>query len=241
MPHCAECEAQAMKAAHILVVDDDERLRKLLQRFLLEHGAQVSVAADGLEAQQMMRWFRFDMLIVDVMMPGMTGLELVHAIRQESQVPVLMLSALGEADDRVRGLEQGADDYLPKPFEPRELILKVERMIRRNRPVAPTSVMFGPFRWDKARKLLWRGSQSIHLTGAETTLLEALAEKPGQPLTRDELARLLDLPADGQSERGVDVHVTRLRRKIETDPKQPIYIRTQRGAGYSLQASGVGA
>lgn len=234
-----------MKPAHILVVDDDERLRKLLQRFLLEHGMHVSVAADGFEAQQMMEWFRFDMMIVDVMMPGMTGLELVQSIRQKndmsSQVPVLMLSALGEADDRVRGLEQGADDYLPKPFEPRELILKVERMIQRSRPAGTTSVTFGPFRWDKARKILWRGNQSIHLTGAETTLLEALAEKPGQALTRDELARVLDLPADGQSERGVDVHVTRLRRKIEADPKQPIYIRTQRGAGYSLLATGAGA
>jgi two-component system phosphate regulon response regulator OmpR len=226
-------------STHILVVDDDERLRKLLQRFLHEHGMQVSVAADGFQAQQLMQWFAFDLLIVDVMMPGMSGLELVESIRQHSQVPVLMLSALGETDDRVRGLEQGADDYLPKPFEPRELILKVERIVRRNRP-ASASVIFGPFRWDGQRKTLWQGNETVHLTGAESVLLQALAAKPGKPLGREELARLLDLPADGQSERGVDVHVTRLRRKIEENPKRPVYIRTLRGEGYSLMATGGG-
>jgi two-component system phosphate regulon response regulator OmpR len=227
---------------HILVVDDDNRLRSLLRRFLSENGFRVSVAADSAEARKTMESLDFDLLVLDVMMPGENGFALVQSLRETKSVPVLMLSALAESDSRIEGLERGADDYLPKPFEPRELVLRIRSLLRRARPepakvlppapAAPIEVRLGGLRFDSGRMLLLRGEDAIRLTTAEATLLGLLAERPGEVLSREILTEKVGI-AGGV--RAVDVQVTRLRRKIEPDPKFPRYLQTVRGRGYVLR------
>ncbi len=222
---------------HILVVDDDNRLRELLRKYLSDNGFRVSAAADAAEARRTLAAFDFDLMVLDLMMPGETGLELAAALRKERRVPILMLTAMGESADRIAGLESGADDYLTKPFEPRELVLRINSILRRvnEMPQAPApvadGVAFGPFAFDLARGELTRGEERIRLTDAERELLTALARNAGATLSREELARLTG-PAN--SARTVDVQVTRLRRKIEPDPKFPRYLQTARGRGYRL-------
>jgi two-component system phosphate regulon response regulator OmpR len=222
------------EAPHVLVVDDDSRLRDLLRRFLVEQGFRVTTARNAGAARDQLAAFHFDLLVVDIMMPGETGLDLTQWLRETSDVPVLLLSAMGETDDRITGLSSGADDYLTKPFEPRELVLRINAILRRMRqPVPPTlsEIFFGGYRFDLARDELRRGDEFIRLTTAEVSLLKALAQQPGVPVSRDDLAA--ENPIIGNA-RTIDVQMTRLRRKIEANPKYPRYLQTVRGTGYVL-------
>ncbi len=217
---------------HLLVVDDDPRLRELLRRYLSENGFRVTTAADASEARSKLASFAFDLVVLDVMMPGESGLELTRALRGEPRVPVLLLTAMAEPEDRVNGLEQGADDYLSKPFKPRELVLRIRNVLQR-RPVVdlgPPDIRFGGCRFDVVRGELYRGGDLVHLTAAEAGLLASLAQKAGQAVSREELSLSLS-----GNVRNVDVQMTRLRRKIERDPRYPRYLQTVRGTGYVLQ------
>ena len=217
---------------HLLVVDDDARLRELLRRYLSDSGFRVTTAADANDARANLASFAFDLVVLDVMMPGESGLELTRALRSEGRIPVLLLTAMAEPEDRVNGLEQGADDYLSKPFEPRELVLRIRNILQRRPAADPASrdIRFGGCRFDLARGELYRGGDLVHLTAAEAGLLSILAQKAGQPLSREELSLTLS-----GNVRNVDVQVTRLRRKIERDPRFPRYLQTIRGTGYSLK------
>jgi two-component system phosphate regulon response regulator OmpR len=218
---------------HLLVVDDDTRIRTLLQRFLSENGYRVSVAKDAAEARQLLESLAFDFIILDVMMPGEDGFSLTKAIRARSSVPILLLTARGESVDRIEGLERGADDYLPKPFEPRELLLRVATILRRaSRPAAPQKniVQLGVCRFDSERGELMREGKPVKLTSAELQLLRLLSANAGQTFTRSELSQQMGAVL----ERTVDVQITRLRRKIEVDPRLPLYLQTVRGIGYVL-------
>lgn len=217
---------------HILVVDDDTRLRELLSQYLGENGFLVTTAEDASAARAKMRGLVFDLLVVDVMMPGENGLELTESLRMTSSVPILILTAMGDSDDRVHGLERGADDYLTKPFEPRELVLRIESILRRAAPpLASGTIRMGDCNFDLGRRELRREDAIVRLTTIETNLLTTLARNPGATLTRDDLLRQCNI--DG-GERTVDVQVTRLRRKIEVDPREPRYLQTVRGQGYVL-------
>jgi two-component system phosphate regulon response regulator OmpR len=218
---------------HLLVVDDDERLRELLQRYLTSNGFRVSVAADAAEARNLMKSIAFDLFILDVMMPGESGLDLTRAIRASLPTPILMLTARGEAEDRIAGLEQGADDYLPKPFEPRELVLRVGALLRRAAPplkIAHAEVKLGQCVFDPQRAQLKRNGRPVKLTSSEAALLQLFAANAGRSFSRADLCARLGVAL----ERSIDVQVTRLRRKIEEDPKLPLYLQTVRGIGYVL-------
>lgn len=220
-----------MDQSHILVVDDDDRLRDLLTKYLSESGFRVSAAESAAEARRKMVGIAFDLIVLDLMMPGETGLEFAQSVRKRRSVPILMLTAMAEIDDRIRGLEQGADDYLVKPFEPRELLLRINNILRRvpAEPVVPKKARLGAYEFDLDREELWCEGRRIRLTSAETNLLKALASNPGAILSREELATH---SSPGGGERTVDVQVTRLRAKIEPDPKLPKYLQTVRGQGY---------
>ncbi|MBV9331021.1 MAG: response regulator [Alphaproteobacteria bacterium] len=218
---------------HILVVDDDEKLRALLQRYLLGHGYRVTAARDSSEARALLRSIAFDLLIVDVMMPGESGLDLTRGVRAENPVPILILTARGEPEDRIAGLEGGADDYLPKPFEPRELLLRVGALLRRTVPAtrsAHAEVRMGDAVFDPERAQLIRRGKPVHLTSSESALLRLFAANAGRAFSRSDLCTRLGVSL----ERSIDVQVTRLRRKIEEDPKLPLYLQTVRGVGYVL-------
>ena len=221
--------------AHILVVDDDTRLRSLLQRFLRENGFYVSTACDASSARERLNDYKFDLLIVDIMMPGETGLEFLSGLRHENQVPVIMLTAMGETADRITGLEAGADDYLPKPFEPKELVLRIRNILKRAPQEKKDSVgelNLGLCLYDMAKKELTdKQGKVIHITPVEQALLNVLGQKSGQVFSREKLAEILGA---GQSPRSIDVQITRLRKKIEQDSKNPRYLQTVRGKGYML-------
>jgi two-component system phosphate regulon response regulator OmpR len=218
---------------HLLVVDDDTRLRELLRRYLSEHGFRVTTAETAAAARARLASMEFDLIVLDLMMPGENGLDFASRLRRDSTVPILMLTAMGEPEDRILGLERGADDYLPKPFEPRELLARIRTVLRRAPqpaiPPLPRVVRFGDCMFDLDRQLLTRAGVPIRLTSTEAALLRALAMSQGRPLSRESLSD----GAPGQS-RTVDVQVTRLRRKIEEDPKFPRYLQTVRGKGYVL-------
>lgn len=218
---------------HLLVVDDDQRLRDLLRRYLSGEGFLVTVAADAEEAQSKLNAIVFDLLVLDIMLPGANGLELTERLRESDGVPILLLSAKGEPDDRIAGLTAGADDYLAKPFEPRELVLRINAILRRARPPSDgpgEHVTFGEFTYDLGREELTRNGEFVYLTEAETALLSALARQAGEAVSRETLAA----GTMAGSIRSVDVQMTRLRRKIEEDPRFPRYLQTVRGTGYSL-------
>ncbi len=228
--------------ALILVVDDDARLRALISRFLTENGFRVITAETAADARDKLRVLSPDALVLDVMMPGETGLALVASLREaNSALPVLLLTARGAPEDRIEGFESGADDYLPKPFEPRELLLRLRALLRRAAsPLSTTGrggpVPLGALMFDPERGEL-RGPDGVtHLTGGEAALLAALARRPNETLTREELAETLG--ADQAGERAIDVHVTRLRRKIEPDPREPRFLQTVRHRGYVLKPGG---
>ena len=220
---------------HILVVDDDTRIRNLLKKFLGDNGYMVTTAADAAEARRHMAALQFDLLVVDVMMPGEDGLSLTRGIRTTNAVPILMLTAMGESADRISGLELGVDDYMAKPFEPKELVLRIGSILRRAPPqdIAPRmELRFGECRYDLARQKLIRSGIAVHLTAGEAELLKILAQNAGQPVDRALLA------VGGESDanpRTIDVQITRLRRKLEPDSRQPRYLQTVRGTGYMLR------
>src|SRR6266571_3218225 len=220
-------------APHLLVVDDDRRIRDLLSRFLLAEGYRVTTAETAADARAKLEGLRFDLLILDVMMPGETGFNLAHDLRTSSNVPIIMLTARVEAQSRIEGLAIGADDYLGKPFEPRELSLRIAGILRRARP-APTpsaeTVRFGDFNFHMARGELKRGEEVIRLTDRERDMLRLLAATPGETVPRQALAG----NGGATGERAVDVQVNRLRRKIEVDPANPLLVQTVRGIGYRL-------
>lgn len=224
---------------HILVVDDDRRLRELLHRYLSDNGFLVTSARDATEARNLQQGMAFDLIVLDVMMPGESGLELARSLREmRNNVPILMLTAMGEPSDRIGGLEAGADDYLPKPFEPRELLLRIRTILRRAMTGTPQTepapeIRLGPLRFDRERAILVDGDGGVvRVTTAEASLLDALSEAPGEVLSRESLG---DRCAIDGGDRAVDVQVARLRRKIETDPKNPRYLQTVRGRGYVLR------
>jgi len=220
--------------AHLLVVDDDARLRDLLRRYLVESGFRVTTAADAAEARARLQSLAFDLLILDVMMPGEDGLALTESLRQTSAVPIMLLTAMAESDKRIDGLERGADDYLTKPFEPRELVLRIRNILQRvaQPPERAEELRLGACRFDVKRGMLFRGRDPVHLTSAEAALLLALARKSGEAVSREALSQ--EAQCSGNL-RTVDVQMTRLRRKIEADPKFPRYLQTVRGTGYVLK------
>ncbi len=221
---------------HLLVVDDDDRIRSLLKRYLTREGYRVSAAADTVAARNLMTTFAFDCLILDIMMPGETGLEFTTALRAQSDVPIILLTAKGDAADRINGLKIGADDYLPKPFEPEELVLRIDAVLRRGATErASLIVRFGEFEFDIARQVLTRGGQTVRLTTGETGLLTTLSRRAGTVVQRYALAEALGAGSD----RAVDVQMTRLRKKIEAEPAEPDYLMTVRGQGYRLLADPV--
>ncbi len=225
--------------AHILVVDDDERIRTLLQKFLARNGYWVSTARDAAHARRLLMGLEFDLLVFDVMMPGEDGFTLTRDLRRHLDTPILLLTAKGDAGDRIRGLEAGADDYLPKPFEPRELLLRINAILRRvpkgeKVKVPPRTLHMGDVRYDLARGELWNGSIPVRLTATEAALMRIFSARPGESISRAELVDDPDQSSNQAQERAVDVQITRLRRKIEIDPKSPRYLQTVRGSGYML-------
>jgi two-component system, OmpR family, phosphate regulon response regulator OmpR len=220
-------------APHLMVVDDDRRIRQLLSRYLQNEGYRVTVAESAKDARSKLAGLNFDLIILDVMMPGETGFDLAKGVRKDSTVPILMLTARDETENRITGLELGADDYMAKPFEPRELSLRISNILKRAQPPAPAqaeSVRFGPFVYHVARGELRRGDEIVHLTDRERDMLRLLAAAPGETVPR--LALSSDAASAG--ERAVDVQINRLRRKIEQDPASPLFVQTVRGIGYRL-------
>lgn len=225
--------------AHLLIVDDDERIRTLLQKFLMRNGFLVTAARDAAHARRILSGLDFDLIVLDVMMPGEDGLTFTRALRETNAVPILLLTAKGDTDNRIEGLEAGADDYLPKPFEPKELLLRINAILRRV-PEAevdatmPKVLALGPIRYDMERGEMWQGEDLVRLTATEMQLMKIFAASCNEPISRAKLVEELGRDRGQAQERAVDVQITRLRRKIESDPKQPRYLQTVRGAGYML-------
>lgn len=228
--------SQSLNMPLVLVIDDDSRLRRLLQKFLSENGFSVFTAANSKEADELMSWYAFDLLVVDVMMPDENGFDYTKRIRRTGiDIPVLMLTAMGTPDNRITGLQAGADDYMPKPFDPRELVLRLNSILRRVMSAPPEKqrliVKFGDMFYDLDEKELYKGDEKIRLPATEAALLQLLTERAGQGISREELAVKTGVETNPRS---VDVQITRLRRKIEPDLRNPKYIQTVRGKGYSL-------
>lgn len=224
---------------HILIIDDDERIRTLLQKFLMRHGFLVTGAREAAHARRILSGLDFDLIICDVMMPGEDGVSLTRALRETNQTPILLLTAKGETEDRIAGLEAGADDYLPKPFEPKELLLRMNAILRRvpetePEEVKPKVLSLGPIRYDMERGEMWQGDDLIRLTATESQLMKIFSGQIGEAMSRTKLVEDLGRDRGQAQERAVDVQITRLRRKIEANPKQPRYLQTVRGAGYML-------
>jgi len=220
-------------APHILVVDDDTRIRSLLSQFLRKNGFRVTIAADAADARRKLAAVSFDLLIIDVMMPGESGLELTQALRKTMRVPILMLTALSETENRIDGLEAGVDDYLPKPFDPRELLLRVNAVLRRGNSPAEAKIeqiSFGPYIFFIPRRELKKAGETIHLTDKEQEIMAVFAERLGETVPRQDLAA----NGDDIGDRTIDVQINRLRRKIEDDPANPLWLQTVRGIGYKL-------
>lgn len=220
-------------AAHLLVIDDDSRIRELIKRYLGEHGFRVTVAGDAAEARRQLGGLEFDLLIVDVMMPGETGLEFTKSISGTNEVPILMLTALAETDNRIDGLEAGADDYLSKPFEPRELLLRINNILKRlKKPDVPIieQISFGPFNFSVKKRELKKEGEVVKLTDREKEIMVIFATSAGNDVPRSDL--LGEYTEAG--ERKIDVQINRLRRKIEDDPGDPKWLQTVRGVGYRL-------
>jgi two-component system phosphate regulon response regulator OmpR len=228
-----------MDDAHLLIVDDDERIRGLLQKFLMRNGFLVSAARDAAHARRILSGLEFDLIVLDVMMPGEDGVTLCKSLRETLSTPIMLLTAKGETDDRISGLEAGADDYLAKPFEPKELLLRINAILRRV-PVTdqaaslPKVLHLGEIRYDIERGEMWKGEDLVRLTATESQLMRIFSSTPGEAVSRAKLVEDLGRDKGQAQERAVDVQITRLRRKLEADPKQPRYLHTVRGAGYML-------
>lgn len=221
-------------APHLLVIDDDRRIRELISQYLSENGYRITTAEDAAVARRRLDGLSFDVIILDVMMPGETGIQLAQSLSQTYETPILMLTALSDTEDRVEGLTAGADDYLSKPFDPRELLLRIKNLLKRSTPAqtqtAPEQIIFGPFTFSIDRRELKRSGEIVRLTEREQEILSIFADKAGMTIPRDKLY------ADDQAvgERTIDVQINRLRRKIEPEPANPIYLQTVRGIGYKL-------
>jgi len=226
--------------SHLLIVDDDERIRGLLQKFLIRHGFLVTAARDAEHGGRVLSGLEFDLIVMDVMMPGQDGISFTRSLREQGvTTPILLLTAKGETEDRIAGLEAGADDYLAKPFEPKELLLRINAILRRvpadaQTNVGPKVLNLGPVRYNIERGEMWRGEDLVRLTATESALMKIFSSAINQPVSRAKLVEDLGRDTGQAQERAVDVQITRLRRKIETDPKQPQYLQTVRGAGYML-------
>ncbi|MFC4214374.1 response regulator [Pseudophaeobacter arcticus] len=225
--------------SHLLIVDDDERIRGLLKKFLMRAGFLVSAARDAAHARRVLAGLDFDLIIMDVMMPGEDGISLTKSLRETMTTPILLLTAKGDTEDRITGFEAGADDYLPKPFEPKELLLRVNAILRRvpdtsAQDSAPKVLHLGDIRYNIERGEMWQGNDLVRLTGTESQLMKIFSACPGEPVSRAKLVEDLGRDRGQAQERAVDVQITRLRRKIEPNPKQPQYLQTVRGAGYML-------
>ena len=225
---------------HLLIVDDDERIRSLLQQFLVQSDYLVSTAEDAEQARTLLSAIEFDLIILDVMMPGQDGISFTAELRTlQNNTPILLLTARGETEDRIKGLEAGADDYLPKPFEPKELLLRINAILRRmpdlkEDQMMPKTLSLGHLKYDVARNELWEGENQIRLTTTESQLMKIFTSAVGEPISRVDLVTSLGRDVSSAQDRAIDVQITRLRRKIEVNPGQPRYLQTVRGAGYML-------
>ena len=225
--------------AHLLIVDDDARIRSLLQKFLMRAGFLVTTARDAAHARRVLAGLEFDLIVLDVMMSGEGGVALCRDLRLTITTPIMLLTARGETMDRITGLEAGADDYLVKPLEPKELLLRINAILRRVPAAEPVAILpkvlhMGPVRYDIERGEMWHGANLVRLTATESQLMRIFSGRPGEPVTRTKLVEELSRSGGQTQERAVDVQITRLRRKIEIDPKQPRFLQTVRGEGYML-------
>ena len=224
---------------HLLIVDDDQRIRELLQKYLMRNGFMVSIARDAAQAKRLLKGLAFDLIVLDIMMPEQDGLSLTRELRETIDTPILLLTARNEVEDRISGLEAGADDYLPKPFEPKELLLRIHAILRRMPDVAPPQdtpkmLSLGATRYDVQKGELWEGDTQIRLTSTELELMRIFSKNIGQALSRIELVTQMGREDGNSQDRAIDVQITRLRKKIETNPKEPRYLQTVRGSGYML-------
>ena len=225
--------------SHLLIVDDDQRIRQLLQKYLVRNGFLVSIAQDAAQAKRLLCGLSFDLIVLDVMMPDQDGLSLTRELRESIDIPILLLTARSESEDRISGLEAGADDYLPKPFEPKELLLRIHAILRRvpEQPEIdsqPKLILLGEVKYDVRKGELWQADLHIRLTGTEAQLMRIFAKSVGQPISRAELMSEMGRDQWQSQDRAIDVQITRLRRKIEANPKEPRYLQTVRGSGYML-------
>jgi len=224
---------------HLLIVDDDQRIRELLQKYLMRNGFMVSIARDAAQAKRLLKGLTFDLIVLDIMMPEQDGLSLTRELRETIDTPILLLTARNEVEDRISGLEAGADDYLPKPFEPKELLLRIHAILRRMPDVAPPQdtpkmLSLGATRYDVQKGELWEGDTQIRLTSTELELMRIFSKNIGQALSRMDLVTQMGREDGNSQDRAIDVQITRLRKKIETNPKEPRYLQTVRGSGYML-------
>lgn len=227
----AESDILERQDIHLLVVDDDDRIRELLKKYLSKAGFRVSTAPSAAEARQLMEMLAFDLLVLDVMMPGEDGFTLTRTLREQNDLPIILLTAKGEPNERIEGLKTGADDYLTKPFEPEELVLRIESILRRlGMKGRQSEVTFGPWHFDLERLVLHKNGERVRMTSGEEALLTLLAKRAGSPVSRHALSEKIS----AGSERAVDVQMTRLRRKIENNPAEPTFLLTVRGLGYRL-------
>ena len=224
---------------HLLIVDDDQRIRELLQKYLVLNGFMVSIAKDSAHAKRLLKGIAFDMIVLDIMMPKQDGLSLTRQLRESIDTPILLLTARNEVEDRISGLEAGADDYLPKPFEPKELLLRIHAILRRvPEPTAEEDahkiLSLGATKYDVLKGELWEGNTQLRLTSTEAELMRIFSKNIGQPLSRIDLVTQMGREEGNAKDRAIDVQITRLRKKIETNPKEPRYLQTVRGSGYLL-------
>ena len=232
-----------MKKTHLLIVDDDKRIRELLERFLKTYDYSVTLACDSRHARNLLKNIEFDLIIMDIMMPGENGLMLTNYVSEAYNTPILLLSAKVETSEKILGLEMGADDYLSKPFEPRELVLRVEAILKRiqqeAKVVIPLTLIFGKFTYDTRRKELFRNAIQVHLTSTEIKLMDIFTEKGTEVVTREQILDEFEFTENqnkitDMKKRKVDVQIKRLRKKLEPNPKMPRYLKTVRGHGYRL-------
>ena len=231
-----------LEKKHILIVDDDTRICDLLQKFLSKNGYLVSAVHSAEQARQILAGLEFDLIILDVMMPRESGIELTSHLREKNKTPIILLTAKGDAEDRILGLEAGADDYLPKPFEPMELLLRIKAVLRRTgenliyKDNINQIISFGELSFDTERNELWDHQNLIYLTSSESKIMQIFSKSIGVPITRFDLIKALRTNGKPMNDRAIDVQITRLRRKIERNPKEPRYLQTLRGIGYMLTA-----
>tara|TARA_B100001123_G_scaffold428541_1_gene545673 strand:- start:418 stop:1104 length:687 start_codon:yes stop_codon:yes gene_type:complete len=222
---------------HILVIDDDDRLRQLLKQFLKKNNFNVSVSSNAIKAKKILSEFSFDLIVLDVMMPGKSGIEFLHELRLKFNTPVLLLTALGQIQDKITGLKSGADDYLTKPFDPEELLLRINNILKHAKVLVKEelkNVKFGSFIWDNAIKNLTKNNKYVHTTNLENNLLSIFSQNLGIEQSRVELCKLLNLEFNNRS---IDVGIARLRKKIEDNPRKPQWLLTLRGKGWMLRAT----